>query len=173
MNKIYQKSFPGDKNAGFTLIELLVVVLIIGILAAVALPQYDLAVQKARMTEAMIILNRAAQEADVVFMANGREGMQSFSVRELAGLPASDPKAKIDYYWYYPGIRGGFAVKARPKKGSGLGDWVLERYPNSSPYKGGGFYCTYGGGFKLGPKLCASVCGASKTGPCTIIEGAK
>ena len=56
---------------GFTLIELLVVVLIIGILSAVALPQYTKAVEKSRLSEAQTNISSLEKAVDMYNMAGG------------------------------------------------------------------------------------------------------
>ena len=85
MNETYQKLFSGKKNAGFTLIELLVVVLIIGILSAVALPQYQKAVEKSRAAEAVQLLRYMHQQGELCILANGEQACNQVR-NEEAGI---------------------------------------------------------------------------------------
>lgn len=74
----------------FTLIELLVVVLIIGILAAVAVPQYQKAVNKARVTQLWTTLN-AIDKAGRVAVLAGKTGtfLVNSNLFDNMDIPAS------------------------------------------------------------------------------------
>lgn len=98
-------------KTGFTLIELLVVVLIIGILSAVALPQYTKAVEKARVSE-VLTNNKAIENAlDLYVLENGYPTTDEVQVKDFVELSGGEWDGN-DYYtkhFDYSGkcIRGG------------------------------------------------------------------
>ncbi len=99
---------------GFTLIELLVVVLIIGILASVALPQYQKAVEKSRAAQAFTLLKAVAQASEAYFLANGQDAL---SFDELT----------VDVSWPRTARVIGGAQDTRSN-----GEWALEVERSSS-----------------------------------------
>jgi prepilin-type N-terminal cleavage/methylation domain-containing protein len=61
-----------QNKKGFTLIELLVVVIIIGILAAIAWPQYQLAVLKSQASAALPMLRAIAEAENMYYLTTDK-----------------------------------------------------------------------------------------------------
>ncbi|ACC98985.1 PilE-like protein [Elusimicrobium minutum Pei191] len=139
---------------GFTLIELLVVVLIIGILAAIALPQYTKSVEKSRFSQAFILVSALGRAQERYVLA---AGTPAFTFDDFdVDLPT---KA-------VPGtVTGNLSHKAGGALTDNLFDYVIDSVNspvwygtptvvrNSGNYKGGGFiysqgriYCVEGAG---------------------------
>ena len=93
---------------GFTLIELMVTVLIVGILASVALPQYRKAIEKARLAEALNVTASLSRAADAYLLQNRREegryllgeGKYLLDVDFSGSMNCEENSCRSQHFWY-------------------------------------------------------------------------
>ncbi len=104
-----------NKSRGFTLIELLVVVLILGILAAVALPQYQKAVKKARLAQWDVMYDAGRKAIEAYLLENGfpASGSIKLTGKNRVGTIEMPGNCDIDEYYCYISA-GGLYVYCDP-----------------------------------------------------------
>jgi type IV pilus assembly protein PilA len=105
------------KNNAFTLVELLVVVVIVGILSAVALPQFFSQTKKAAATEGTQQASSIAKQASAYYLENGAiaNGATHTNCSAYAGTIKTD---NTNFTYACSGTKDAFVVTATGKDGN-------------------------------------------------------
>jgi prepilin-type N-terminal cleavage/methylation domain-containing protein len=133
-----------SNKKAFTLIELLVVVLIIGILAAIALPQYQIAVLKSHFVSQMPVARSILDSMDRYKLANGvfptRFSELDITIPNATSTCTTDLASNVDCvignnnleYWLFgPSVEGeGGMMQIRDQKHKMTLEWYSRSRSN-------------------------------------------
>lgn len=153
------------KNKGFTLIELLVVILIIGILAGIALPQYRRITEKARAMEAVQTVKIISDAMERYYLINGKypehSGSSCAYLDEILDIDILRNSKDFTYRCYKDSY-----VSMQRKNGSGGYNYQISKTYNIDydDYYKRGLTCDVSLGLENSfyAEICKSLCGVSE-----------
>ena len=117
------------KTRAFTLIEVLIVVLIIGILAAIAVPQYQKAVEKSKAMQALALLRTLYQAADAVELSTGQWPSNTNQLDINIPDLGEDPEWHISLQKNDSQGSAGVRIKRKKGKYKGTNFTIYKRHP--------------------------------------------
>lgn len=112
----------------FTLLELLVVVLIIGILAAIALPQYKYSKYRTEYAELETIVKTLAQAGEMYYLTHNEfpNSFDQLDVEFPGNITTENSSSNYTYRYY-----GGFPNKGHNLNVNSAGSWYATNAHNS------------------------------------------